>query len=120
MIIFYSLIGTVSVVGNFIVLFVVYKSKQLRHSQYVYNCSIALSDIVWGFTISCFFILSSVKLLELCSNNLTKNLIFFNYDIYTLPEVYKDENNITSFNNELDYVELSIIFFLNIECLNFF
>ena len=56
MIILYSLIGTVSVVGNFVVLFVVYKSKQLRHSQYVYNYSIAISDIMWVFSICTFFI----------------------------------------------------------------
>ena len=71
----YSLIGTISVVGNFIVLFVCYKSKQLRHSQYVYNCSIALSDIVWGFTISIFFLRFFVWLLESSSNNLTEESI---------------------------------------------
>ena len=62
--IFYSLNGMVSVIGNFIVLFVVYKSKQLRHSQYVYNCSIAVSDIIWGFTISIYFLRFFVNLLD--------------------------------------------------------
>ena len=31
----------VSITGNFIVLFVAHKSKQLRNSQYVYSCSIS-------------------------------------------------------------------------------
>ena len=50
--IFVWLIGTISVFGNLIILIVIYKSKQLRHSQYVYNFSIAISDIIWGFSIS--------------------------------------------------------------------
>ena len=122
MIIFYLLIGTVSVVGNFIVLLVVYKSKQLRHSQYVYNCSIAVSDIIWGFTTSYFFIYSFLKLLELDPISLEEgNLLnYFLIEYYKHPEVYKDENNITSFKYELDYVELSIDFFLENKYINFF
>ena len=27
---------------------VICKSKDLHHSQYIYNCSIAVSDIIWG------------------------------------------------------------------------
>ena len=115
MIILYSLIGTVSVVGNFIVLLVVYKSKKLRHSQYVYNCSIAISDIIWGLATSYFSIYSFVELLELDPISLEEEHPFkhFSYDKYTLPEVYKDENNITNFKYELDYVELSIMSVFN-------
>ena len=107
--IFYSLIGTVSVVGNLTVIFVVYKSKQLRHNQYVYNCSIALSDIIWGLTISYFFVNFFVELLALNTIYLEEEypLKYSFYDSITKPEVNKDENNITTFSYELDYVKLS-------------
>ena len=64
-IVFYLLIGTISVVGNFLVLIVVYKSKELRHSQYVYNFSIAISDIIYGSSICLFFVNSCLNLFYL-------------------------------------------------------
>ena len=88
---FYSLIGTVSVVGNFIVFFVLYKSKQLRHSQYVYNCSIAISDIVWGFTVSFYFFTFFVRLLDFDPINFRQ----INSVLKKL-ESTKDKNNITT------------------------
>ena len=48
----YLLIGTVSVFGNFLVLVVIRKCKELRHSQYIYKASIAVSDIFWGSIVS--------------------------------------------------------------------
>ena len=103
MMIFYLSIGTVSVVGNLIVLFVVYKSKQLRHSQYVYNCSIALSDIIWSFTTSYFFVFSFVKLLWVDHTNLREiYLSSFKHE----NKKIKNENNITTLKYKVNQVEL--------------
>ena len=100
---FFSLVGTVSVVGNFIVLFVVYKSKQLRHSQYVYNCCIAISDIVWGFTICYLYILSYVKVLGLELIKVAEMCSFSGK-----PDVSIDENNITTLKYKLDNLKMHI------------
>ena len=99
--IFYLLIGTLSVIGNFIVLFVIYKSKQLRHSQYVYNFSIAVSDIFWGFSISVFFLTFFIKLLNFNPINLKQM-----NDALNRVETIKEVNNITTFKYQLDHVRL--------------
>ena len=99
--IFYLLIGTLSVIGNFIVLFVIYKSKQLRHSQYVYNFSIAVSDIFWGFSISVFFLTFFIKLLNFDPINLKQI-----NDALNRVETIKEVNNITTFKYQLDHVRL--------------
>ena len=111
--IFYSLNGMVSVIGNFIVLFVVYKSKQLRHSQYVYNCSIAVSDIIWGFTISIFFIFFFVNLLDFDPNKLKAMNGFLKKINAT-----NDKNNKTTFKYQLDNVKLYTRFFLDFKSFN--
>ena len=101
MIVFYLLIGTVSVVGNFVVLFVVYKSKQLRHSQYVYKCSIAVSDIIWGFSMSYCFLFFCIRLLGFDSVHLLERNGFKNK-----IKVNTAENNITTFKYQLEHVKL--------------
>ena len=101
MIIFYSLIETVSVVGNFIVLFVVYKSKKLRHSQYVYNCSIAISDIMWAFSICTFFVTYCWEIFDL-----NEVIIEEVRNYSSKPRVTKEENNKTTYVYHLDYVEV--------------
>ena len=95
-----------SVVGNLTVILVVYKSKQLRHSQYVYNCSIAVSDIIWGFTISIYFLIFFVELLNFDPCYLTDMNIFLNK-----VEITKEKNNITVYKYQLDYVRLYLKFF---------
>ena len=52
-----------SVFGNILVLVVIYKSKELRHSQYTYKSSIAISDIIWGSILSYSFISELVRTL---------------------------------------------------------
>ena len=107
MIVFYLLIGTVSVIGNSVVLFVVYKSKQLRYSQYVYNCSIAVSDIIWGFNLSYCFIFVCVKILGFEPTYHTDILFFLNETfIGSKLEISKHENNITNFKLQYDRVKL--------------
>ena len=101
MIIFYSLIETVSVVGNFIVLFVVYKSKKLRHSQYVYNCSIAISDIMWAFSICTFFVTYCWEIFDL-----NEVIIEEVRNYSSKPCVPKDKNHITTYEYHLDYVKV--------------
>ena len=44
----YSLIGTGTLLGNCLLVAVVHRNKLLNHSQYVFKCSIALSDVVLG------------------------------------------------------------------------
>ena len=94
MMIFYLLVGTISVVGNILVLIVVYKSKQLRHSQYVYNCSIAVSDIIWGFYISSYFF--------------TRLLRLWSLDPMYIVEQYDSTSNVTKYKNNLTIYEYRI------------
>ena len=94
--IFFLLIGTLSVVGNIIVLFVVYKSKQLRHSQYIYKCSIAISDVIWGFSIST--LLTSISLRYM---NLKRVGLLEKKYIAKSPEVTIDKNNFTTYRYEI-------------------
>ena len=101
--VFYLLIGTVSIVGNLIVLFVVYKSKQLRHSQYVYKCSIAISDIIWGFSISSFFISISLRYINL---NQIRTVEW--YDWFKLKSIEITQNNVTTYSYELKKAEFFI------------
>ena len=98
MVIFYSLIGTVSVIGNFVVLFVVYKSKQLRHSQYIYKCSIAVSDIIWGFSISAYFIKYCLIILNLSPVNVDYRKIYFRNPVVEVI----NKNGIKYYNYILD------------------
>ena len=105
-IIFFWLIGTVSVVGNFIVLIVVYKSKQLRHSQYVYKCSIAISDIIWGFSISVSYIQSYFEFLN--SNAVD---LFYIYDDLIIPELVEGKNNIGLYYYEFQEVKMALNYY---------
>ena len=41
-------VGLLSVVGNFLIVVVIRKTKEFVHSQYVYKTSIAVSDIIWS------------------------------------------------------------------------
>ena len=101
--IFYLLIGTISVVGNTLVLLVVYRSKQLRHSQYIYNCSIALSDIIWGFFISLFFFNKFINLWSLDPAYIKEE-----YD--PKPTVNKNKINITIWEFQIKWLTLSYEF----------
>ena len=92
----FLLIGIISVFGNSLVLIVIYKSAQLRHSQYIYKCSIALSDIIWGSAISIYFIYNCVK--NYFSIFFT---VSFESDYFGTPIAYKDINNITVYNYKL-------------------
>ena len=112
MMMFYLLIGTVSVVGNFIVLIVVYKSKQLRHSQYTYKCSIAVSDIIWGFSTSAYFIEGFLEVLN--SNPFT---LIYSYDNLVQPEIVVDKN-ITFYSYELQKLTLFLKFYENYKTLD--
>ena len=47
-ILLYSLVGIGTLLGNCLLLAVVHKNKLLNHSQYVFKCSIAVSDVVMG------------------------------------------------------------------------
>ena len=106
LILFFSLIGTVSVVGNLIVLFVVYKSKKLRHSQYVYKCSIAVSDIIWGFSLSYCFILLCIKLL---SFDLTDLYEVYDYRIKEVIEKINLEREISlNKSSTITFIEIQI------------
>ena len=46
--IFFTSIGLLSIFGNFLIIVVIWKTKEFRHSQYVFKFSIAISDIVWA------------------------------------------------------------------------
>ena len=102
MMIFYVLVGTISVAGNFAVLFVVYKSKQLRHSQYVYKCFIAISDIVCGFSISAYFMFY-----VLWSWNVNQVILLIEPNSTKL-EVNKEKNNVTTNMYEIQEAALSV------------
>ena len=102
MMIFYLLVGSISVAGNFVGLFVVYKSKQLRHSQYVYKCSIAISDIICGFSICALFLHSFLGFL--CA----KQVRVLGKHNFIKPEVTKEKTNITTYTYEIQEVELSV------------
>ena len=101
MLVFFTIIGVVSVVGNILVLIVVRKSKELRHSQYIYKCSIAVSDIIWGLIVSAFFIWETLN-------------AFIVYRLrespsYKMPNIIKVENEITyKFELDLIYLERSL------------
>ena len=51
----FSLIGLLSVIGNILIIVVIRKTKELRHSQYVYKSSIAVSDLIWALFL-CFLV----------------------------------------------------------------
>ena len=97
--------GTISVVGKFIVLYVVYKSNQLRHSQYIYKFSIAFSDIIWGIFISTYFVFNFLRVDDY-------NQVFY-YDFITNSVVTKDANNITIYKYEIPEVSLVLNTTLN-------
>ena len=101
MMVFYLLIGTISVVGNILVLIVVYKSKQLRHSQYVYKCSIAASDIIWSF-----FTSSTLFLNCLCLWRIDPRYLIETYDTTNKPYMVMSKNNMTFYNYYIKSVVL--------------
>ena len=95
MLIFFTVVGLVSVFGNIIVLIVVRKSKELSHSQYIYKCSIAVSDILWGVIISVFIIWKTLVAFSMHKIKAETS--------YTVPEIIKDENEIT-YKFQVDYI----------------
>ena len=100
-VVIFTIIGVVSVVGNILVLIVVRKSKELRHSQYIYKCSIALSDIIWGLIVSAFFIWETLNAFIVYSLRESPN--------YKMPNIIKVENEITyKFELDLIYLERSL------------
>ena len=93
----YIIIGAVSLVGNILVIFVVRKSKELRHSQYVYKCSIAVSDIIWGFTISYMF-------LEHCYNIFSKNFRLREIYHFDLSVSQNIQSNLTVYEYKTNFI----------------
>ena len=79
-------------------LIVIYKSKELRHSQYIYKFSIAISDIFWGSVISFHSIYDCVRL--------------FSEDYYALYErnyrniSVAEVNNITVKKYDIDFLTI--------------
>ena len=49
--IIFTSVGLLSVFGNILIIVVIRKTKEFRHSQYVFKTSIAVSDIIWAFFI---------------------------------------------------------------------
>ena len=103
---FYLLVGIISVVGNIFVLIVVYKSKHLRHSQYVYNCSIAASDIICGFLLSCFCFNCFFKLWSFDLRDISES-----YDVKNIINITKDKTNVTTYNYQIESIALSRRFY---------
>ena len=111
---------------------VVWKSEHLRHSQYIYKFSIAISDIVWGSLISFYFIYISVLSYSrksylfieeehfITPRKLTNSQKFtvYNYNINTLKLILKDNENINSVFNILEYI-LPIAFLVSVMSLVF-
>ena len=94
--VFVSLIGIVSVFGNLILVFVVIKSKELRHSQYVYKCSIAVSDAIWGVIITWYYFYTFLAKFSLAYIQQSLNSV--------IPTKIVDRNNITTYKYEIDLV----------------
>ena len=75
------------------------KIKMLRHSQYVYKCSIALSDIVWG-TVLCFYLFDTM-FHEFGLEYTYKSVN------YKLPSTTRDLYNTITYTFEIDYLGLT-------------
>ena len=128
----FVLIGIISICGNIVILIVVWKSKQLRHSQYIYKFSIAVSDIIWGSLISFYFVYISILSYSrkfylfieeeyfITPTTLTNSESFtvYNYNINTLKLVLKDNENIKNVFNVLECI-LPIAFLVSIFSLVF-
>ena len=86
-------------------IFVIRNSKELRHSQYLYKTSIAVADIICGFTISYIFLQhfyfifnNNIHLPKVTEFNLTiDNKSFSNFTIYNY-KIEKAALQLTSFN----------------------
>ena len=103
-IVLYFIVGTVSVVGNTLIIYVIRKSKELRHSQYVYKCSIAVADIIWGFSIS-------YLILEYGFFLFSDNIRFSQVLNYNLTVSYENESNTTVYDYEIDSMKVKLISF---------
>ena len=100
-----SIMVGASVIGNILVLVVIYKTKVFRQSQYIYKSSIAVSDIVWGSIISVSFfsdfvlvlLRSSFAFVELNSSKTStksvNNETIYIYDLQFLATAVKDSKN---------------------------
>ena len=111
--IFFIIIGTISIIGNLFVLIVIFKSKNLRHSQYVYNCSIAISDVIWGLTVNMYYVCQVLNFLSsklICSQEVFSD---------TVSNVTRNKDNITKYVLELEKVNLSQDIFNFFENFNF-
>ena len=102
--IFYLLIETISISGNILVIIIVYTSKQLHQSQYVYNCSIAISDIFWVFSISLFYVNKCFNLKNLDSMHIKEQ------SVHSKPNITVDENNVTIYEYPIQRLTLSYEF----------
>ena len=101
----YIIIGVVSFVGNILVISVIRKSKELRHSQYVYKCSIAVSDIIWGTNISFIF-------LEYCFLTFSKKFRLIEYSKFELSVSQQDQSNVTVYEYETSSVSVVPMLYL--------
>ena len=111
-IVLYFIVGAVSVVGNTLIIYVIQKSKELRHSQYVYKCSIAVADIIWGFSISYVFIeygvflfSDNIRLSQALNSNLTvsyenkSNTTVYDYEIDSMRVIWNSLDQTSVFFN---------------------
>lgn len=72
------------------------KSKELRHSQYVYKCSIAVSDAIWGVIITWYYFYTFLAKFSLAYIQQSLNSV--------IPTKIVDRNNITTYKYEIDLV----------------
>ena len=91
----YSIIGIVSVLGNILVVCVVRKSKELRHTQYVYKSSIAVADIIWGLSISYVF-------LQQCFLIISKNIVINEFENFYLTTIYLNKSDILVYDYKIN------------------
>ena len=66
---------------------IIRKSKELRHTQYVYKSSIAVADIIWGLSISYVF-------LQQCYLIFSKNIVVNEFENFYLTTIYLNKSDI--------------------------
>ena len=124
----YVMIRT-SVCGNILVVVAIVKSKELRHSQYIYKCSIALSDFIWGWYLSYLIISDLVTTILKISfgyfvsvtlnhsqqpKESIDNVTIYHYSVQFLAFLLK-----TLQNNSIDFLILSLALLVSILTLVF-
>ena len=96
----FVLVGIISIFGNIVILIVVWKSEKLRHSQYIYKFSIAISDIIWGSLISFYFICISILSYS------RKSYLFIEEEYFVTPRTFINSQNFTVYNYNINTLKL--------------